>query len=358
MSPRRCRRPRPEACRPPVSLACSTRPRSRGSAGLPSTWASSSASSSSRWYSAASRRSSFPLFLGVLYLDFWLLAYPHVASTYTRIAFDRASARRHWFLLLGLPPLVFAATASVSWFGGVLALNTIYFCWQSWHYTRQSHGIARAYRRAALPGVRGHDRLSECVVFGFPVWGLLHRAHQQTRGVLRQPDRPGRRPRRPGRRAGLLALGALAAVDPAPAPPGRPPTSGAGPRPVRALARRHHHDQLPGDLRHHRGWLFINIWHNAQYLLFVWAQNARRFRGGREPARPFLSWLCQPASACTTPRLPRPRRQLLLGLLGLAADSMAWQTLPLVLICHQTVNFHHYIVDAVIWRSPRPAPAR
>jgi hypothetical protein len=27
--------------------------------------------------------------------------------------------------------------------------------------------------------------------------------------------------------------------------------------------------------------------------------------------------------------------------------------LPLVLVTHQTVNFHHYIVDAVIWRSRR-----
>ena len=29
------------------------------------------------------------LFVGVLLADVWLLAYPHVASTYTRIAFDR-----------------------------------------------------------------------------------------------------------------------------------------------------------------------------------------------------------------------------------------------------------------------------
>ena len=69
-----------------------------------------------------------------------------------------------------------------------------------------------------------------------------------------------------------------------------------------------------------RGWLLINIWHNAQYLLFVWAHNAREFRVGVDPARPLLSRLS-----------------------------------PVVLIGHMAVNFHHYLVDAVIWRSRRAA---
>src|SRR5258708_1667843 len=42
------------------------------------------------------------LFAWVIFADFWLLAYPHVASMYTRVAFDRRSARSHWFLLAGL----------------------------------------------------------------------------------------------------------------------------------------------------------------------------------------------------------------------------------------------------------------
>ena len=50
----------------------------------------------------------------VLLVDFWLLAYPHVASTYTRVAFDRESIRAHRFLLFGLPPIVLLATAAVA----------------------------------------------------------------------------------------------------------------------------------------------------------------------------------------------------------------------------------------------------
>src|SRR5947208_2542705 len=64
------------------------------------------------------------LFLWVVYLDLWLLAYPHIASMYTRVAFDRASVRAHRFLLFGLPPIVALATTGASWLGGVVALNT------------------------------------------------------------------------------------------------------------------------------------------------------------------------------------------------------------------------------------------
>ena len=234
-------------------------------------------------------------------------------------------------------------------------LNTLYFVWQTWHYTRQSHGIARAYRRAALPGVRGHDRLSECVVFGFPVWGLLHRAHQQPETFFASPIVQIAVPKPLVIAAGMFALGALLLWT---LRQRRHPTSGTG----HALFVLSHvlittvsYLAIP-DIT--AGWLFINIWHNTQYLLFVWAQNARRFDRGVEPARPFLSWLCQPAQ-----RLPYALVCLTLGgvfyfLLGHAAEAMsgAWTMLPLVLICHQTVNFHHYIVDAVIWRSPSPRP--
>jgi hypothetical protein len=34
--------------------------------------------------------------------------------------------------------------------------------------------------------------------------------------------------------------------------------------------------------------------------------------------------------------------------------------LPLIVLVYQTINFHHYIVDSVIWRSKKraAAPAR
>ena len=40
------------------------------------------------------------LFLSVLAIDIWILAYPHFTSTYPMIAFDRRTAKKHWFLLI------------------------------------------------------------------------------------------------------------------------------------------------------------------------------------------------------------------------------------------------------------------
>ena len=42
------------------------------------------------------------------------------------------------------------------------------------------------------------------------------------------------------------------------------------------------------------GWLVINIWHNAQYILFVWMFNTRRFKDGIDPEARFLSYISQP----------------------------------------------------------------
>ncbi len=41
------------------------------------------------------------------------------------------------------------------------------------------------------------------------------------------------------------------------------------------------------------GWLTVNIWHNAQYILFVWMFNNNRFKGGIEPQAKFLSYISQ-----------------------------------------------------------------
>lgn len=284
------------------------------------------------------------LFMGVLLLDLWLLAYPHVAATFTRIAFDRASARRHWFLLLGLPPLALAGTAGAAWLGGVLALNSLYFYWQSWHYTRQSYGIARAYRR---------DRLGECVIYGFTLWGVLHRAHQQPPEFYAMPLWSPQVPRLAVVAAAAFALAALLAW------------ALRLSRAVRAGERRTGHALfvlshaaitavaylLVADVT--RGWLFLNIWHNAQYLLFVWAFNARRFAGGVDPARPFLSRLCQPDRVVHYAAVCLGLSTLFYLALGQATAAVTSQVLPVVLVCHLAVNFHHYVVDAVIWRSPR-----
>lgn len=300
---------------------------------------------------AAARPALFPV---VLALDVWLFAYPHVTSTYTRIAFDRESARRHWFLLLGLPPLVLAATSLVGWRWGAGGLFTVYFIGQTYHYTRQSFGIARAYRRVGDAPARP-DWLSDAVVYAFPAWGLLHRGQQ---GHSEFYDNPLFLPRVPSlvaHAAGALAC-ALFVFWAA--------------REIQKLRRGERRVGHASFVVTHvfitslayvlvpqitAGWLFVNIWHNAQYLLFVWAFNARRFEGKRDAQKRLLSHLCQPRNAWLYAVVCVGVGAGLYALLGELGERVAIAALPVVLVLHLSVNFHHYLVDGVIWKSPKRA---
>jgi hypothetical protein len=101
------------------------------------------------------------------------------------------------------------------------------------------------------------------------------------------------------------------------------------------------------------GWLLINISHNAQYFLFVWAYNARRFEKGIERDHPWLSRLSQPGHVFAYGAVCLGLSTALYFALGRATAAIAIGGLPLVLIAHQAVNFHHYLVDAPIWKSPK-----
>ncbi len=295
------------------------------------------------------------LFYTVLVLDIWLLAYPHVASTFTRIAFDHAGVRRHWFLLFVLPPIVLLGTAAVAGYGGLLAIGSLYYYWQSWHYTRQSHGIARAYHR--IHGAPGPDRLSDALILAFPLWGVLHRIHQQPGEfydiALWTPTLP---PASEWLAAGVaLALLLVWAVRHLrAASTGTPRSRGHALFILSHILITVVSYLLISDIT--QGWLFINLWHNAQYLLFVWAMNMRRFHGGPDPARRFLSQLCQPGQVKRYALTCIALSWTLYLALGLTPDTLAclaWPALPLLLVVHMAVNFHHYVIDAVIWRSPR-----
>lgn len=290
----------------------------------------------------------------VVYADVWLLAYPHIASMYTRVAFDRVSVKAHRFLLFGLPPLVLLATAGATWAGGVVALNTIYFYWQSWHYTRQSYGIARAYARTGGQPRAAPDLVSDCVVYAFPLWGLLHRAQQQHAEFFGAPLWSPRVPHGVVMAVAVFALASLAVWTWQRLRPGR---DEAPPRVGHALFVLSHVVMTlvsyvaVRDIT--RGWLFINIWHNAQYMLFVWAFNARQFSRGVDPARRLVSRLSQRGNVLGYALTCLGLSTLFYATLGQLTSRTAITVLPVVLVTHQAVNFHHYIVDAVIWRSRR-----
>jgi hypothetical protein len=105
------------------------------------------------------------------------------------------------------------------------------------------------------------------------------------------------------------------------------------------------------------GWLVINIWHNAQYVLFVWMFNTRRFKNGIDQDARFLSYISQPGklwlylTACVG--ITGVLYWAVLGTL----DALIFSGLSATIVLYQIVNFHHYIVDARIWKV-RHAPIR
>jgi hypothetical protein len=102
------------------------------------------------------------------------------------------------------------------------------------------------------------------------------------------------------------------------------------------------------------GWLTINIWHNAQYILLVWMYNNNRFKGGVDPRHRFLSSISQPRRVfiyfVVCLGISTAFYMGLRGVLGLLGVSV----LTLSLIVYQTLNFHHYIVDGIIWKVRKP----
>ena len=101
------------------------------------------------------------------------------------------------------------------------------------------------------------------------------------------------------------------------------------------------------------GWLVLNIWHNSQYILFVWLHNNKRFRNGIDASARSLSTLCQDSHI---------GRYFLtcVGIASIVYFAIAYFTtvvgdvgLPLLVLIYMTINFHHYIVDGTIWKTRR-----
>ncbi len=294
------------------------------------------------------------MFLPILIADFWILGYHHVVSTYTRLAFDRASRREHFFLVYVLPLLVLAAVLLMIVTLGMWSVPTLYLYWQWFHYTRQSYGIAQIYRRKA--GVLGDEPrwLQQATIYALPLWGILHRSAAGPERFLGLEIAALPVPVWLADGVGIAALALTGAW-------------------IASRIRDFWNGRLA--LLHtvylashfviffagyvaipsmESGWLVINIWHNAQYVLFVWLYNRNRFRKGMDPAARVLSWTLQPGRAWAYFGMCLAISTTLYVTANQIVGTFAAIALPLMLIIFQTINFHHYIVDALIWKVRKP----
>ena len=293
------------------------------------------------------------LFYPVLMLDIWLLGQHHVVSTFTRLCFSKEDLARHRFLVFYLPFIVLAGVLVAGFGVGWWLLGSTYFYWQWFHYTRQSWGISEFYRRKAGGRADENEWVTKLAFYLPPLWGILHRSWQAPDTFLGLDFKviPVS-----GVVVEIVGIAAIAAL--------------SWWLVLRILAWRRGDFALAHTLymASHQlifftgyllvedvtyGWLVINIWHNAQYILFVWLQNNNRFKTGIDPAARSLSSLCQSSNVVRYFAVCLAISSMVYLAIKFSIFSIGDIGLPLIILIYQTINFHHYIVDSVIWRSKK-----
>ena len=293
------------------------------------------------------------LFKILLFADLWLLGYHHVIATYARIAAEADGFRRHRALITWVPVAVALAVVALAFGIGAWTLPTIYLYWQWWHYTRQSYGVGQLYRLKTGQTQRTLIEL-KAVVFGLPLAGILYRSYQAPAKFLGMELRvlP-----MPAEAVVVAAVGAAVVI---------------AWWALRQLQAWRAGELAPAytlyllthlavfgvgyfafsDINH--GWLVINSWHNAQYLLIVSLFNSKRFGNEVNPAQRLMSTLSLRRNRgfyfMTTFGVSTLAYLALTGGLSLVSAS----AISLTLVAYQVINFHHYIVDSLIWKVRRP----
>ncbi len=297
------------------------------------------------------------LFVPIMLIDVWLLGYHHVISTFTKLAGTKEDRKENWMLIYPLPVLVLASVAVLASAIGIWTIVTIYLFWQWFHYTRQSWGIAAFYKRKAGIKPSNNPKLDEAVFWAIPLWGIVNRCAQGWDEFLFLPVWMPEIPMMVAHGFGVLAVAALGYWAYQRYQHYQQGTLSIG---LTAFEASHFAIFFIGyvaisELNH--GWLVANIWHNAQYILFVWLYNTNRFRNIEEHGKSVIAWISQKT----------PARTILYFCFCLILTTLFYKNLQLALsfvtngeiillmtltvVMYQTINFHHYIVDSIIWKA-------
>lgn len=287
-------------------------------------------------------------------LNVTLLATPHVISTYTRICFDRKSFQKYFFLTLPLPVIVIALTSVMQYTEGGWLLTTVYLYWQWWHYTRQSYGISRMYLAQARKVYTPNPFLDNYAMYALPLCGILYRSWQQPSKYLGVDVYTF-----PVSLHIVYIVGIAASVlmvlqflrwQKA-------WREGALPLPYVLYMISHYiifacGYLLISDINF--GWLLVNIWHNLQYIMFVWLYNNRHFKSGIDPEMAYLSKISQEKYAWLYFLTCVFYAAVLGGIVAfIHAGATALAPFPWIAVIYMSINYHHYIVDAIVWKRKR-----
>ena len=296
------------------------------------------------------------LFQLFLMLDVWFLGYHHVVSTFTRLCFDKQSFQENKFLVVYLPILVVVGTAASVLFIGSWTIATVYLYWQWFHYTRQSYGIERVYRRKAGEHVAINDYLTTRVLYIVPIFGILYRSWQRPTEFIGMDLFAFYVPTWLMVASGIVAAVATvywAALQVKAYSEGKLAKAHCG-YVISHLVVFLFGYVLIEDIT--GGWLVINIWHNAQYILFVWWFNNKRFEKGVDQKSRFLSTISQRENLLIYMGICLAISTVVYATLGAATSALKSSTISVTVFALMVLNFHHYIVDGVIWKRKRMKP--
>ncbi len=297
------------------------------------------------------------LFGPVMFLDLWLLGYHHVIATFPKLAGTAQDRKENRFLIYYLPFIVAGSVALLAFTVGVWSIVTIYFFWQWYHYGRQSHGVSSFYRRKAKTPIKESPLLAQATLWSIPVWGILNRCSQNWDEFLFIPIWTPDVPSLLVTIAAVISIALLAYWGATRFMAWRNGTLPLG----QTLYMASHFTAfyvgyiLISDIN--IGWLVANIWHNAQYILFVWLYNTKRFSLPQNQDKSLLCWVSQVQpvrivmyfviALLTTTIIYNS----IMGSFGLIAGGDMAMLAMLYVIGFQTLNFHHYIVDSIIWKA-------
>lgn len=295
-------------------------------------------------------------FFTIFILDIYLLGYHHVISTFTRFSYDKHSLIENRKLLLYSPVLVIFAVAFLYFQFGLVGISTVYLHWQWYHYTRQSEGLSKAF------GIKTKNKIYSP---NSPERALFYLTPITTFATMssRQPD-------------SFLGMGVYTI-----------------PVPqfliwflcsinialffywlvkqIRALVTHetsftyflyflsHHSIYLVAyvfikDIT--TGWLAINIWHNLQYISFVWYCNANEHKKGINKSRPIISWLSQERNTAIYFLFCFTLSFAIYSFVEIVLSEIIFEQYAIIatVVVYTSINFHHYIVDSIIWKLRKP----
>jgi hypothetical protein len=288
----------------------------------------------------------------LLVADLWLLGYHHVVATYTRLAFDTQSLRRNRFLAVDLLVVVTLATLAIAVQAGAWVIATAFLYLQWFHYMRQGYGISRMYYRATPDGRIGGSRdvVTDLAIYLVPIYGIVARSSTMGDRFLGLPVKPLVLPEAV---VALLGVAAAAAVIAWIAKTMRAALDETLDLHYAAFTLSHIVIFLVAYVlvdNVNAGWLAINVWHNFQYVLVVWMSNAKRYAGGIDPTARFLSRLSQPGRVTMYFTCCLAITTLVYVALDRFTALVLGGGMAVTIGIYMGINFHHYIVDALIWK--------